>query len=313
MTAAEARHRNTRRKKAGVGDSDEALEEREIRYRSLFEGVPIGLYITTPDGRIVDANPALVDMLGYSDKDSLLGTKAADLYANPADREKERALLAQENVVQDFETRLRRRDGTTIWVRDTCRIVCDEDGQVHSYEGSLQNITEQKEYERKLSHLARHDPLTDVYNRHALTEILEGEISRARRYRHPIGILMIDVNRFKEVNDRFGHGTGDKVLCRVAEALRRSVRDSDVVVRYGGDEFLVLLIETNGETDIVKRRIHSEVSRRGQMSFLSEFPVTLAIGTAYWNPSSGESIEHVLNQADRAMYEEKRRSSPDVS
>ncbi len=310
MPAANASQRNERRKKTNNGGSQQPLGEREIRYRSLFEGVPIGLYVTTPEGLILEANPALVEMLGYPEKGSLLGMMASQLYADPADRQVEQSLLARDGVVRDFETRLGGRDGTEIWVRDTCRVVYDDDKQARAYEGSLQDITEQKEYERKLSHMARHDPLTGVFNRHALTEILDGEISRARRYGHPVGVLMIDVNRFKEVNDRFGHGTGDRVLCSVAEALCRSVRDSDVVVRYGGDEFLVLLIETNGEVDVVRERIQVELTRRGQMSFLSEFPVTLSIGTAHWDPEGGESIERVLNRADLAMYEEKRRSSP---
>ena len=296
MSAASTHQHDKRGKKTAAKDSQQSLREREIRYRSLFEGVPIGLYVTTPEGLILEANPALVEMLGYPDKDSLLGVKASEIYADPADREKERTHLAQEGIVQDFETQLRKQDGTTIWVRDTCRVVYDEDGRIRSYEGSLQDITEQKEYERKLSYMARHDPLTGVFNRHALAEILDGEISRAHRYGHPVGVLMIDVNRFKEVNDRFGHGTGDRVLCSVAEALCRSVRESDVVVRYGGDEFLVLLIETNGEVDVVRERIQVELTRRGQMSFLSEFPVTLSIGTAHWDPEGGESIERVLTR-----------------
>jgi len=309
MPAEKMRRPRKRDEKSRAGESPQNAGEREIQYRSLFEGVPIGLYITTPDGTIVDANRTLIEMLGYPDKDSLLGKKASQLYANPVDRERERVLLAQENVVQGFETQLKREDGTTIWVRDTCRVVFDEQGRVRRYEGSLQDITEQKEYERNLSYMARHDPLTGVFNRHALAEILESEISRARRYDHPIGVLMIDVNRFKEVNDHFGHGIGDRVLCSVAEALCDCVRDSDVVIRYGGDEFLVLLVETDGETEVVKERIQAEMSQRGQMSFLSEFPVTLSIGTAHWDPGAGESIERILGYADRAMYEEKRRTS----
>ncbi len=309
MPLEKTRRGRKRRKELDIEESERPQEERELRYRSLFEGVPIGLYITTPDGLILDANRTLVEMLRYPDKEALLGTKASQIYANPDDREKELALLAHANVVPGFETELRRQDGTTIWVRDTCRVVFDEQGQIRWYEGSLQDITEQKEYEKDLSYMARHDPLTGVFNRHALAEILENEISRARRYEHPIGILMIDVNRFKEVNDNYGHGMGDRVLCQVAEALRDSVRDSDVVVRYGGDEFLVLLVETDGETDIVKRRIQKEMAQRGQMSFLAEFPVTLSIGTAHWDPAIEESIERVLNRADRAMYEEKRRVS----
>ena len=286
--------------------SRSAEESLGVSYQSLFDGVPIGLYITTPDGTIVDANEALATMLGYPEKEALLGTKASLLYAEPSDREREQTLLAQENIVRNFETQLRTRDGATIWVRDTCRAVYDEAGRIHLYQGSLQDITEHKEYERRLSYMACHDPLTGVYNRHALAEILEAEVSRARRYRHPIGVLMVDVNRFKEVNDRFGHTVGDRVLCGVAEALCRSVRESDIVVRFGGDEFLVLLIETDGETEIVKERIAHELALRGQMSFTPEFPITLAIGTAHWDPSIEESIERVLHRADVAMYARKR-------
>jgi diguanylate cyclase (GGDEF)-like protein/PAS domain S-box-containing protein len=284
-------------------------DDLEISYRSLFERVPIGLYITTPDGTIINANSALVRMLGFPNKEALLGMRAAEFYAEPSDRERERALLAQESTIRNFETKLRTRDGSTIWVRDTCRIVYDEAGAVSLYEGSLQDITEHKEYERRLSYMARHDPLTGVYNRHALAEILEAELNRARRYKHPIGVLMADVNRFKEVNDRFGHTIGDRVLCRVAQALCRSVRESDIVVRFGGDEFLVLLIETDGETDIVKERICHELALGGQMSFTNEFPITLAIGTAHWDPFTDEPIERVLHRADVAMYAQKRRGT----
>ena len=279
------------------------------RYRSLFENIPIGLYITTPDGRILDANPSLIRMLGYPDKASLLGTKASALYVNPKDREEEQSLFGHEQIVKNYETRLKRRDGTTIWVRDTCRVVLDKDGEVLCYEGSLQDITEEKRYQEKLVYLARHDPLTDLYNRHTLAEILEREITRAQRYHHPIGILMIDVNRFKEINDRFGHTMGDQVLQSVAGILRCCVRESDIVVRYGGDEFLVLLLETNGETEIVRKRILKEMSRQKQMGPLSQFPTSLAIGTAHWVPGRGDSIENILAEADRAMYEAKRQGA----
>ena len=120
---------------------------------------------------------------------------------------------------------------------------------------------------------------------------------------------MIDVNRFKEVNDRFGHATGDKVLQGVAEVIQRSIRDADIVVRYGGDEFLVILPETDGETDIVKERILAEVARRNEKNPLLDFPVTLAIGSYHWSSQSGKSIEEALAEADKLMYEAKRRSS----
>jgi diguanylate cyclase (GGDEF)-like protein/PAS domain S-box-containing protein len=283
-------------------------EDPELRYRVLFENVPIALYITTPDGRIVDANPALVRMLGYSDKQALLGIKATDLYLDPDDRVTQQTLFVEEHIIENYETQLRRRDGKTIWVRDTCRAVRNDTGDVLFYEGSLQDITEERHAEEELVYMARHDPLTGLFNRYTLRSILDSEICRAQRYRHPIGVLMIDVNRFKEVNNRFGHAVGDMVLEAVADVLRRSVRESDIVVRYGGDEFLVLLTETDGETDIVRRRIQMQMEQLGPIGPLLDLPVTLAVGTAHWQPETGQSIEHVLSQADRAMYAEKRKT-----
>jgi diguanylate cyclase (GGDEF)-like protein len=120
---------------------------------------------------------------------------------------------------------------------------------------------------------------------------------------------MIDVNRFKEINDRFGHAMGDKVLQGVAEVIQGSIRDADILVRYGGDEFLVVLPETNGETDLVKERILAEVARRNQANPLLDFPVTLAIGSVHWSSESGQTMEQVLAESDKRMYEDKRRSS----
>jgi len=157
--------------------------------------------------------------------------------------------------------------------------------------------------------MARRDPLTGVLNRYALEELIEREASRSERYAHSVGFLMIDVNRFKEINDRFGHAMGDKVLQAIATVIQANIRDADIVVRYGGDEFLVILPETNGETDVVKERILAEVARRNEKNPLLDFPVTLAIGSYHWNSESGRSIEEALSEADELMYEDKRRSS----
>lgn len=285
----------------------------EDRYRSLFENVPIGLYITAPDGRIIDANVALARMLGYADKAALLGTPASDLYANPADREYEQSLFNDGPLVENYEVQLKCCDGRLIWVRDTCRAILNEDGTIRAFEGSLQDITDEKAAEEQLVYMAMHDPLTGVHNRYALTQLLEAETSRAQRYEHPIGVLMIDVNRFKEVNDRFGHALGDRILQIVADVLCSSVRDTDFVVRYGGDEFLVVLIETNGETKVVRDRIIQAMADRHPLDLHIDFSITLSIGLAHWIPGSGMSMESVLSQADNAMYEEKRRGSSELS
>ena len=279
----------------------------DSRYRSLFDSLPLGLYMTTPDGRILDANPALIQMLGYPDKQALLGMRASDFYVNPADRDKQRAQFRKGVATHNGETQLRCLDGRHIWVRDSCRAIRDRAGEVLYYEGSLLDITEQKRSREKLLHMARHDPLTGVYNRYALAEVLAKEASRAQRYQHPIGILMIDVNRFKEVNDRYGHAVGDRVLKEVSATLRQCVRDTDYVVRYGGDEFLLLLLETNGETSIVRDRILRTLSARQPLHPTLDFPVSVSIGIAHWIPDSSQSMEAALAAADRHMYAEKRQ------
>ena len=289
--------------------SERTIDDAIFRYRELFENVPIGLYITTADGRIVDANPALVKLLGYPSKTALLGKRAAELYVDPADRARQQSLFADEPVVSDYVTQLQRLDGETIWVRDACCAIRNEDGAVVFYEGTLQDITAERRAEQELTYMARHDPLTGLFNRYTLRSILDSEVCRARRYRHPIGVLMIDVNRFKEINDRFGHAAGDEVLQGVADVLQRTVRESDTVVRYGGDEFLVLLTETNGQTEIVRSRILSEMAAWRSARFPLDLPVTLAIGVAHWMPEAGQSIESVLSRADRAMYAAKREEA----
>lgn len=114
-----------------------ALKEAETRYRSLFDGVPIGLYRSTPTGKLLDANPALVQMLGYPNRESLLTVNLAHLYASPDERQQWQHLIERNGLVQNFEVQLRRLDGTIIWVRNNARAVQDEQNQVLYYEGAM--------------------------------------------------------------------------------------------------------------------------------------------------------------------------------
>ena len=158
----------------------------------------------------------------------------------------------------------------------------------------------------KLREQAFHDPLTGVYNRRYFNQVIEQEIPRSKRYAHPIGFLMLDVNHFKEINDRYGHQVGDEVLQEVAKLLQQQVRESDFVVRYGSDEFLLILIETDGETEPVKQRILEEVARRNETNPVFDFSVTFSIGSAHWRPEDSRTVEEALAEADQKMYEEKR-------
>lgn len=131
-----------------VQDITERVEQ-EARYRQLFEGVPVGLYRSTPEGRFLDVNHAMVELLGYPSREALLTAHAADLYLEVEERERWKAIMAREGVVENYEVRLRRYDGTPIWVRDTARVVRDRQGNVLYYEGSLEDITKRVEAEQE--------------------------------------------------------------------------------------------------------------------------------------------------------------------
>ena len=150
------------RAEAALEAERKALQESEARYRTLFGGVPVGLYRTAPGGQILDANPALVEMLGYPDRKSLLAMNAADLYADPEERARWRAVMEEKGVVRDFVVQFRRYDGELVWVNNAARMVREENhgnaspGRVLSYEGSLEDITERRQAEEQLRRYQEH-------------------------------------------------------------------------------------------------------------------------------------------------------------
>jgi len=155
---------------------------------------------------------------------------------------------------------------------------------------------------------ARHDALTGVFNRHYFNERIAQEVVRSSRYGHPIGLLMTDVDRFKEINDRYGHQTGDMVLREIAAVLQETVRKSDMIVRYGGDEFLIVLTETGEDADQVAVRVRAAVRGSAKLAQISGFNVTVSVGSIFWHPSTGIPFEEALAAADSLMYQDKRRS-----
>jgi diguanylate cyclase (GGDEF)-like protein len=153
------------------------------------------------------------------------------------------------------------------------------------------------------------DPLTEIYNRRSLDEIAGRLINQARRRHTPLTFLMIDADRFKQINTRFGHLTGDFVLAEIAGILKSAIRGSDAVVRYGGDEFLILLADTtsSGAQKVVER-IHERVNEWNDAGNLEEFRISLSIGVAEWQ--EGDTLDEMLDGADKKMYEQK---NPEIS
>ncbi|MDX1624157.1 MAG: sensor domain-containing diguanylate cyclase [Gemmatimonadota bacterium] len=158
----------------------------------------------------------------------------------------------------------------------------------------------------ELDRLSITDPLTGVYNRRYLQRLLPSEKERSERFEHPFGILLFDIDDFKQINDRYGHSRGDRVLQAFADALRDTVRKIDPVIRYGGDEFLVLLLETGEEgAEAACERIRRAALERFRSSdsVEEEWDLEVSVGLSVREP--GEDIDRKLREADRSMYEDK--------
>jgi diguanylate cyclase (GGDEF)-like protein len=150
------------------------------------------------------------------------------------------------------------------------------------------------------------DPLTEVYNRRSLDEMAGRFIAHARRRVKPLSFVLADVDRFKEVNTRFGHLTGDLVLAEVASLLRGAVRGCDAVVRYGGDEFILILADAERPgAERVVERIQTALRDWNHEGHLEDFKVTVSLGIAEWK--DGMTLDEALDEADRNMYQEKEK------
>lgn len=288
--------------------AEEALRDSEARFRAVAETAVDAIISIDSHNRITFWNRSAEAMFGYPESD-VLGRPFTILIDETYHQKNDPPMSfftvsGETRVDRGIESRGRCRDGAAIPIELS---LSSWDAKASTfYTAIVRDITERKEHEAELSRMAHTDALTGSFNRHYLAELLEREFYRAKRYNHPIGFLMIDVNRFKEINDQFGHQAGDEVLIRLTKLLVETMRESDFVVRYGGDEFLIILPETNGETEIAKDRIIEVLAVTERFSDIVDFPITLSIGCAHWDPQDPRTIDRILNDADERMYQAKR-------
>ena len=288
--------------------AEEALRESEARFRAVAQTAADAIVCADSRGRIILWNRAAYSMFGYSEQDAI-GMSMSSLM-DDAEREDDEPLpeMDHNGSGSHFEAMGCRKDGTSFPV-EVAMTTWDVKAETLTTT-IIRDISERKEYEEKLSHMAHHDSLTGVFNRHYLSTALKRETERAERYKHPIGFLMIDVNRFKMINDTMGHKMGDFVIKTVAQVLQAAIRRVDMVFRYGGDEFLIVLPETNGDTQFVKEHIVRAMEEWNRTSDVLDFDVTLSVGVSHWMPGEGQTTDEALNLADTRMYEEKHGTGP---
>jgi diguanylate cyclase (GGDEF)-like protein/PAS domain S-box-containing protein len=172
--------------------------------------------------------------------------------------------------------------------------------------GIIRNITTRKDMEAKLKDLSNRDELTGLYNRRGFIELIEQQVKVAERMKFGMHLLFADLDHLKEINDNFGHQEGDRALIEIANLLTETFRTSDIVARIGGDEFVAIALKTQEEhAEILKSRLNKSISARNTKGDLP-YTLSLSIGIAYCAPEQTTSIENLLAEGDRLMYEAKR-------
>lgn len=258
--------------------------------RSLKEGI----YVSTPDGRILEGNPAFFEMFGVTSLEDL--GRVPDLLVDPQVREKELDVLARDGVVRDFEFQIRRKNGEIRTVIDTAYACADPATGEEVYHGILIDITERKRLEEQLRDQILRDPLTGCFNRRFLAQFAAFHDPRDASW----GCVMADVDGFKLYNDRHGHAAGDAALTRLARFLMRETRAEEVVIRMGGDEFLVVLPGADeAATGAVAERLRTSAGTERLVSF--------SLG---WAARIGrEALERTIGRADHRMITVKSEIS----
>ncbi len=288
----------------------EALQQAELRYRNIFEHASEGIFQTTSDGRYLAANPALARIYGYDSPDDLirdLSDIQHQLYVDPERRQAFHQVMRTRGKVINFESQVYRKDRSCIWISENAHIVRGSKGEFICYEGTVQDISERKNYQQQLEAQAKHDLLTGLPNRSLLNDRIEQGIARAHRLSYFLVLVFIDLDNFKFINDSLGHAAGDELLKQVAVRLTSSLRESDTVARLGGDEFVLVINDHYSMATVVTllERIIQEIGRPITING-SEFQVGGSLGVALY-PSDAEGAETLLRRADVAMYAAKAR------
>ena len=294
-----------------LAEKNDQLVESEAKYRKIFEESKDVLFLCAADGRVTAVNPAIKALVGYTPEELVkmdaVGTVGmGDLLPEIA------KLISRKGVVRDYGAELAHRDGSIVPVSVDVTPRRDESGELVGYQGVVRSAVELKMAEEqrmradRLAVVAAQDPLTGVYNRGYFNDLIKREVSRVGRSGGSLSVVLLDVDHFKQVNDKYGHLVGDAVLVGLANLILPVIRQSDVLARFGGEEFVVLLGDANrhqaqAQADKLRRLVERHVFHVGSVTDLQ---VTISLGVAQWQ--QGESPEGVIDRADQALYAAKR-------
>jgi diguanylate cyclase (GGDEF)-like protein/PAS domain S-box-containing protein len=284
------------------------MQASEERFRSAFDLAPIGMALVAPEGRWMQVNQSLSEIVGYSEDEFKCMnfqtiTHASDL---PAFLEKVTEVFEGRSLTCQMEKRYYHKQGHEVWVLVGVSLIRDSQNQQSHLIFQIQDITDRKRAEQQLVHDAFHDALTGLPNRAWFMEQLQMSLDRAKKKPERLfAMLFLDLDRFKLINDSIGHLVGDQLLIGIAQRLRQCVRPTDRVARLGGDEFTILLDGLRDEQEAIDiaERIQRQVSQPFALNGYETF-TTASIGISFSNIGY-ERAEDFLRDADTAMYQAK--------
>jgi len=285
----------------------EQLRESEHHFRRLFESMQDVYYRTDTQGVVQHVGPGVRRVLGYEPHE-IEGHTAESYYPQSKDRDAFKAAIMAHGEVSDFPGQMVRKDGTVIDISISSHALFDHNGAFAGVEGLYRDVTQRKNLERELQRLATTDVLTGMANRRSFLEVAEATFQRARESHAPLTVLMLDLDHFKTINDRFGHLEGDRVLAEFAQATKHQLRASDTVGRLGGEEFGLLLPHTLPAegADIATRILEAIRALELTDSNGQHYGVTTSMGLGTLSPGD-RSLHDLLDRADQALYLAKRR------
>ena len=297
-------------------EAEAGLVASEARFREMLENVRLAAVTCDAEERITFCNEYLAELSGWWE-DELIGRLWSETFTPPDELELERRaarMVAAGSVMAHYESSIVTRSGERRLFSWNNTLLRDADGTVIGTASIGEDITDRRRAELELERLAYHDPLTGLPNRILFQEHLDVALTRAERAGRGVSVLYVDLDDFKLVNDSFGHGAGDQLLCEVAARLRGSTRATDIVARQGGDEFLILIadVETDEdgrEVDVadIARRVAVQVRealQRPTMLLDTEIYTSASLGISVY-PGDAADAESLLKHADIAMYKAK--------
>jgi diguanylate cyclase (GGDEF)-like protein/PAS domain S-box-containing protein len=280
------------------------LAESEERFHSLFEQHPDGVIHFDSNLRLTSANPAFVAMSGYSRAEVLAINRPYPIASDNIPSLVAAIKAALGGAPQTLDTMLLRKNGSRLDI-SLVLIPNVANGKIIGAHGLVKDNSVHKNHERQIHHMATHDALTGLPNRYFLEDRLRHAVEQARRANTMVGVLFLDLNRFKIINDSLGHDKGDSLLGVVAERLQGAVREADTVARIGGDEFVVVLENIQDLNHVRKVATHILESIAKPVHVAGHrLSVTTSIGISFY-PDGGSDPATLLKQADLAMYEAK--------